>query len=512
MKHRTISASLALAVIVAAAQAGAQTEPRHGGRLKVGVASTSVTNGLDPHVIQGDGTVWALSQMAEGLLHFDESMNVVPWLARDWTISEDGLTYTFELEEGVRFHNGREMTADDVKFSLERILDPATGSRRRQNLEQIERIEVIDDHTVSIQLSAPFSPFLSNLVGVWAAIIPEESVSDDGTITEPVGTGPFAFVDYAMSENLRLERFDDYWRPNVPYLDEVVLMPLSDDAARMVALRTGAVDLIKSVPPQLLPSLMADEDRGFELLVAPGTSWRMAIMNNTRPPFDDVRVRQAVNLAVDREELMLARTFGFGTVDNQIWDKNSFWRMETEIPQRDVEQARSLLAEAGYADGLSITIEARSTYLDDAQVVQGQLNEAGFDAEIAISDWAVLSERMRAGEYDMAISGAGWYADPDGRYARFYTPDGPANYFAGGYDNPEVTDLLVEAREEVDPDARKALYQQVFDIIQAEVPHVMLYFAPNTMAWSSDVKDFRTDRQGGLSNADTGLAYVWLDR
>ncbi|SEP05855.1 peptide/nickel transport system substrate-binding protein [Salinihabitans flavidus] len=416
------------------------------------------------------------------------------------------------LEEGVRFHNDREMTAEDVKFSLERILEPDTGSRRRQNLEQIESIEVIDNHTVAIHLSTPFAPFLSNLVGVWAAIIPEESVAEDGTIAEPVGTGPFAFGDYAMNENLTLERFDDYWRPDVPYLDEVVLMPLSDDAARMVALRTGAVDLVTSVPEQLLPTLMANEDRGFELLVAPGTTWRMAIMNNTRPPFDDVRVRQAVNLAVDREEVMLARTFGFGTLENQIWDEKSFWRMAADVPQRDVEKARDLLAEAGYPDGLPVTIEARSTYLDDAQVVQGHLNEAGFQAEIAISDWAVLSDRMRSGEYDIAISGAGWYADPDGRYGRFYTPDGPANYFAGGYENPEVTELLRQAREQVDPKARKDIYQEIFDIIQAEVPHVMLYFAPNTMAWRPEVKGFRTDRQGGLSNADTGLAYVWLDR
>ena len=511
MKPTGLLAGTALCAVLAAGAALADA-PRQGGTLTIGVSSTTVTNGIDPHVILGDNTVWALSQIGEGLLHFDANMNIVPWLAHSYAISDEGLTYTFELEQGVRFHNGREMVAEDVKFSLERILDPETGSRRRQNLEIIDRVEVIDDHTVAVHLQSAFAPFLANMVGVWAAVIPAESVNDDGTITHPVGTGPFRFNNYDMGERLTLDRFDDYWREGLPHLDRVVMTPVSDDAARMVALRTGAVDLINAVPAQLLPSLMANDARGFELLVAPGTTWRMATMNTTRPPFDDVRVRQAVDLALDREELMLARTFGFGHVDNQIWDEGSIWRMEAELPQQDLDRVRELLAEAGHADGLEITIEARSLYLDDAQLVQSQLNAAGFDASIVVSDWAALAERMRAHNFDMVVAAAGWYADPDGRYARFYTPEGPANFYAGGYDNPEVTALLDEARRINDPSARRDLYQQAFDVLLHDVPNPILYFAPNTMAWSHEVRDFRTDRQGGFSNAETGLKYVWLDR
>ncbi len=511
MKLTSLFAATALGCALLAVPLVADT-PKRGGTMTIGVSSTTVTNGIDPHVILGDNTVWALSQFGEGLLHFDGSMNIVPWLAHSYSISDDGLVYTFELERGVKFHNGREMVAEDVKFSLERILDPATASRRRQNLEIIDRVEVIDDYTVAIHLQSAFAPFLANLVGVWAAIIPSESVNADGSITHPVGTGPFQFNNYDLGERLVLDRFDDYWRGDLPYLDRVVFTPVSDEAARMVALRTGAVDLITAVPSQLLPSLMANQNRGFELLVAPGTSWRMATMNTTRPPFDDVRVRQAVDLALDREELMLARTFGFGHVDNQIWDEGSFWRMEAELPQRDVARARELLAEAGHADGLDITIEARSLYIDDAQIVQSQLNEAGFRATIAMSDWAALAERMRAHNFDMVVAAAGWYADPDGRYARFYTPEGPANFYAGGYENAEVSALLDEARRQTDPAARRALYQQVFDTVQRDAPNPILYFAPNTMAWRHHVRDFRTDRQGGFSNAETGLAFVWLDQ
>ncbi|CUH68359.1 Glutathione-binding protein GsiB precursor [Thalassovita gelatinovora] len=509
LKH--LLTSLALAGLVFSSPAQAET-PQDGGTLKVGIASTNVTNGLDPHVLQGFYTEWVLGQVGEGLLNYDINLNLVPWLAKSWTISEDGLVYTFDLQEGVKFHNGREMTAEDVKFSIERILDPNTGSRRRVALEPVDHVEVIDNYTVALHLNAPFAPLLSNLAGVWAAIIPPESVNADGTITQPIGTGPFTYVEWVKNDHLTVSKFADYWQADAPHVDEIVFLPVSDDAARMTALRTGAVDIITSVPAQLLPSLLADTDRGFEIKAEQGNKWRIAIMNNAAAPFDNVLVRQAVDAALDREEIMLARTFGFGHVDNQTWDKNSFWRMDGPAPVRDLDRVKALLTEAGYPDGLPITIESRSTYLDDAQMVQAQLIEAGFDAKIEVSDWAALKERMKAGEYHMVISGAGWYADPDSRYGRFYVKSGPANYFAGGYENAEVEALIAQGRVESDAAARKAIYQKVFDIIQAEVPHSMLYFAPKTLAWRSDVKDFRTDREGNLANAEGGLAFVWLNR
>lgn len=510
MKKTLAALALMAAALPVTVPVAAGAQARDGGTLTVGIASRNVTNGIDPAVIQGESTGWVLGQVAEGLLNYDQDMNIVPWLAKSWDISEDGLTYTFALQEGVRFHNGREMTAADVKFSLERMLDPETGSRRRQNLDVIETVEAPDDLTVVITLKTPFAPFLSNLVGVWAAVIPPESVNADNTVTTPMGTGPFTFVEWVQNDHLTVRKFADYWRAGEPHLDEVVFLPMPDDAARMTGLRTGALGLITSVPEQLLPVLTANESRGFNLLVAPGTSWKMAIMNNTRPPFDDVRVRKALSLALDREEIMLARTFGYGTIENQIWDEGSFWRMRAELPRMDRDAARALLAEAGYPDGLPIKIEIRSTYLDDAQVVQSQLNQAGFDATIEVADWAALKTRMQAGDYDMVISSAGWYPDPDSRYGRFYVKEGPANYFAGGYENAEVTALVAEGRTLTDPAARKVVYQKIFDIVQDEVPHAMLYFSPKTLAWADAVQDFRTDRQGDLAYADGGLAKVWL--
>lgn len=510
MKLRYLVASLALIALVLPAQA--QTMPKDGGSLKVGIASSIITNGVDPDVIQAESTAWVLGQVTEGLLNFDQNMNSVPWLAQSWTITDSGKTYTFSLQKGVKFQNGREMTADDVKFSLERIINPRTGSLRRQQLSVIERIEVLAPQRIAIHLKHAFSPFLTDLVGIGAPIIAHESVNPDGSITHPIGTGPFSFVEYVEKDHLTLKKFSDYWRKGEPHVDSVTFVPLQDVSTRMTALRTGAVDLITSVPAQLLPSLTRDKNRGFQLLAGPGTAWSMAIMNTRKPPFNDVRVRQAVNLAIDRQAMIQALTFGFGRSDNQIWDKDSFWRMNGDVPQTDLAKAKTLLAAAGYKNGLPITISCKPDFVGEAQMVQSQLNAAGFLAKIQVIDWVTLKKRMNTFNYQLAISAAGWYADPDSRFGRFYVKTGPANYFSGGYDNSKVAELIASARIENDPNKRKVIYQQIFDIIERDVPSVMLYFSPQSLAWRNEVQGFHTNRQGDLAYADGGLAKVWLKR
>ena len=487
----------------------AHAEGKYGGTLNYGIASTTVTVGVDPHVIQGDRTGWILGQVCEGLLNYDQNMNIVPWLAESWEISEDGRAYTFHLVKGVKFHNGREMTAEDVKFSFERILDPNTGSRRRTNLEVIESIEVIDTHTAKVILKNRFSPFLSYLVGAYGAIIPKESLDQEGKVSHPVGTGPFTFVEWVKNDHLSLAKNANYWRKGVPYLDQIVFKPLPDEAVRLTALRTGAVDIIHSLPEKMLPVLTKKEQKEFTLQVQPGVSWRMVIMNNRTPPFDNVTLRQAVNYALDREELMTALTWGFGTVKNQIWPKDSFWHMDNPAVSYDPEKAKQLLKEAGYPDGIDVSLEVKPGFLPVAEVVQDQLNRVGFRVKLGVLDWASLKPKMKNYEYQMAVSGAGWYSDPDARYGRFYSEDGPANYFAGGYKNERVNELIKQGREEVKPEKRKAIYAEVFTILQEEVPHLMLFHLPMTHAWRKDVQGFSVSAQGDLFFAEGGLPYTW---
>jgi peptide/nickel transport system substrate-binding protein len=485
-------------------------EPRRGGSLHYGIASTDITVGVDPHVIQGDRTGWVLGQICEGLLNYDQGLNPVPWLAKSWEVSQDGLEYTFYLEQGIKFHNGREMVADDVKFSLERILDPNTGSRRRTNLEIIDHIETIDPYTVKIVLKSSFSPFITYLVGVYAAIIPKESVDADGKVTHPMGTGPFIFVEWVKNDHLIVKRFPDYWKEGLPYLDEIVFKPLPDEAVRLTALRTDQVHITHALPEKLLPKLSQSKDEPFVLDIQPGVSWHMLIMNTRKPPFDNVKLRQAVLYAIDREELMQALTWGFGGVTDQTWTPDSFWYMPDPVGTQDQEKAKALLKEAGYENGIDVTLECRSSYLPVAEVVQDQLKRVGIRAEIGVLDWASLKPRMEEFDFQMAVSGAGWYSDPDARYGRFYSEKGPANYFAGGYTNPKVEELLDQGRVETDQAKRKEIYTEIWRITRDEAPLIMLFKLPMTHAWNKKVNNFKVSRQGDLAFKDGGLANVWL--
>ena len=487
-------------------------KPKRGGTLTYGIAATSVTVGVDPHIIQGDRTGWILGQVCEGLLNYDQNLNPVPWLAKSWIISKDGKEYTFKLVKGVKFHNGREMTADDVKFSLERIIDPNTGSRRRKNLEIIEKIEVVDKYKVKIFLKNQFSPFMTYLVGVYAAIIPHECIGADGKVTKPMGTGPFTFVEWVKNDHLTVKRFPDYWKKGLPYVDEVIFRPLPDEAVRLTALRTGFVDITHALPEKLLPTLSKKKDKKFTLKIQPGVSWKMLIMNNRKPPFDNVKLRQAVFYAINRQEVMQAITWGFGAVVNQIWPKESFWHVPVAVRKPNIKKAKALLKEAGYPEGLDVTLECKSSYLQVAEVVQDQLKRAGIRAEIGVRDWASLKPRMKKFDYQMAVSGAGWYSDPDARFGRFYSTKGPANYFAGGYSNARIEELLEMGRLETNRFKRKRIYTEIWKISNDEVPIVMLFKTPMTHAWGKRVQRFKVSKQGDLIFHGGGLPFVWISK
>jgi peptide/nickel transport system substrate-binding protein len=499
-----------LVVLMVAGSAANAAAPRRGGSLTYGVAASDVTVGVDPHVIQGDRTGWVLGQICEGLLDWDQGLNPVPCLAKSWDISSDGLTYTFQLEQGVKFHNGREMVADDVKYSLERILDPKTGSRRRVNLEIIDRIQVVDRTTIKITLKSRFSPFLTYLATVYAAILPKESVGPEGKITHPVGTGPFVFVEYAKNDRLKVKRFEGYWKKGLPYLDEITFKPIPDEAVRLTALRTGQVDLIHSLPESLLLKLAREKSKDFVLDIQSGVVWYMLILNTRKPPFDHMALRQAVFAALDREELMQAITSGFGEVVNDIWPKDSFWYISTPVPKPDGAKAKALLKKAGYESGIDVALECKPEFQNVAEVIQDQLKKVGIRTKIGLQDWASLGPRMQKYEFQMAVSTSSWYSDPDARYGRFYVKDGPANYFAGGYTNPRVAELVAKGREETDLNKRKADYTEVWKIVDEEVPHVMLFMLPMTHAWRNRVQNFKVSKQGDLIFSGGGLPYAWV--
>jgi peptide/nickel transport system substrate-binding protein len=282
--------------------------PKVGGTLRA--AFQNEWAGLDNHTVSSYSSYQILNNVVEGLTFFDDELNLVPWLAESWEQSEDGLTWTFKLREGVKFHNGREMTADDVKWSFERLIDPATGAGNAARVGPPEtQIEVIDPYTVAITHPEPFGIFPQSLgFDKSTGIVAQESLEDDGTIAVPIGTGPFKISEVEGTTRLLLEKHDEYWQEGLPYLDAIEITPIPDDTVRETALRGGEVDWILAIAPQNFDSL--NDDPNIVVATAPQLSYDYIGINLTREPFSDVRVRQAIALALDRQELCDAGFFG----------------------------------------------------------------------------------------------------------------------------------------------------------------------------------------------------------
>ena len=247
----------------------AETGPKYGGTLRA--AFQNEWAGLDPHTVSSYSSYQILNNVVEGLTFFDDDLNLVPWLAESWEQSDDGLTWTFHLRHGVKFHNGREMTADDVKWSFERLIDPATGAGNAARVGPPDtKIEVIDDYTVAITHPEPFGIFPQSLgFDKSTGIIAKESLEPDGTIAVPIGTGPFKISEVEGTTRLVLEKNQDYWQEGLPYLDKVEITPIPDDTVRETALRGGEVDwVLAHCPPELrLPRRRSQYRGGFSAAV-----------------------------------------------------------------------------------------------------------------------------------------------------------------------------------------------------------------------------------------------------
>ncbi|MGA9350810.1 MAG: ABC transporter substrate-binding protein, partial [Anaerolineae bacterium] len=262
---------------------------QRGGSLTVAVAAD--VDGLDPHKTVAAATFQITRNLYDTLVQVDPQSRIEPDLATSWETSADGLKWTFHLRDGASFHNGRAMTAADVKYSFERILDPDTASPRAKDYQIIAAIETPDDHTVVFTLSQPQAAFLSNLAYGWTAIVPQEAAE---TLRDhPVGTGPFQFVEWVPDSHVKLRRFEKYFLADVPYLDEVTFRVITDPAARLISLKTGEVDVVPEVPAQEIAGIK--EEPGIKVIQQPFNGIQLLAINNARAPFDDLRVRQALN-------------------------------------------------------------------------------------------------------------------------------------------------------------------------------------------------------------------------
>ena len=498
--------AIAIALVGAVPSSGAamQDTPKMGGTLRAAISADPVN--LDPHLSSAHSTYQVLENVYNQLVGLDDGLQVIPELAESWTVSEDMLTYTFKIRQGVTFHNGRELTAEDVVFSYERILDPETQSGWAYLLEPVDTISAPDPQTVVITTKEIYAPLLTKLASQGTAIVPREEV-EAGTLSEkPVGTGPFVFVDFVPADRVTLQRNDNYWEEGLPYLDEIIYRPIPDEIVKQTNLETQNVDWVDNVPAQDANQLMESPDFVVESVAA--NTYNYLGVNTTREPLNDKRVRQAISYALDREEIAAIALYDLAAPSQSPIPEGNFWRSEYAPYGRDLERAQQLLEEAGVGDGFALEFMPAQDYPEtvrSAEAAQAQLADIGIDATLRPLEWSTWLDEEGQGNFDIYLCSWIGMVDPDDYfYAQHHT--GEIFNFTG-YSNPELDALLDQGRQTLDQEERKQIYDQIQQILIDDLPYIVTFTTTNVDAWQPYLQGYTTRPDSAVIFKNT-----WLDQ
>ncbi len=477
---------VALTVVVGLAVAQAQ-EPVYGGEAVIAI--TAAPPGWDPSASTSQEIPRVVyGNVYEGLVIFDRDGSIVPALATDWETSEDGLTWTFSVRDGVKFHDGSDLQLSDIVARFERARDPESGHTNHAYYAAITEVSADEDaNTVTFTLSEPRASLLFDLARGDSVIYP--AALQESQASQPIGTGPFTFADYIEGSEVRLERFDDYWNAELPYLDSAVFRIMSDSNSRFAALQSGDIDVIgvALAPEQYMQLASNPELQGTE---GTATTEITVAMNNTREPFDNLLVRQAITHAIDKEAIVQGAFFGLGTIiGSHMSPAEPYYIDLSDTYAYDPERARELLAEAGYADGLTFSFELPEPYNIErrtGEVIAQQLAQVGITAELSVVEWTTWINRiLLGGDYDMTIIG---HSEP--RDINVY---GNPDYYYH-YDNERVRELLAEAESAATTEESFAAFQEVARIIAEDAVNVWVFSTPYLVAARADIHGFWTDQ------------------
>ena len=478
-----------LAMAVANAPAALAQSPAAGivpgGILKA--ALTGEPDSLDP----ATSTIYTGAQVYDNifskLIDLDENNAFYGVLATKWQQTTP-TTWVFDLAEGVTFHNGEPFTSADVKYTFERILDPKTASGYSPLYDVIDTVEATTPTQVTFNLKSAFGPFLSNLANN-GEIVNQKAIEAADPLRNPVGTGPFKFVEWVQGDHITLEKNPDYFKDGRPYLDGVEFRFLPVDQSRIESLRAGELDWIDAVPLQQLAALSTDPAFTYVTNPTAGIPDFLSL-NTTKAPFDDPLVREAIALAVDRTQVRDIAYFGAGEVGSMEVPSGSPWFGGTDpyAAGPDIEAAKAKLAEAGVTTPLTINYLGLPQYpelLKTGEVVREQLKAIGVDLVIEPVDVSVWFDRFVKGDYEMTSAYQERTIDPDNFYALVLKSGGSIN--TSGYSNPAFDALIDQARTETDEAARKDLYEQARAIVWQDNPLVFAHYETINYLMNKDV-------------------------
>ena len=515
---KTLLTTVAALALAAAAHAHDHS-PKSGGRVDVVIQPEppSLMLGL----VQNGPTQMVAGNIYEGLLRYDTDLNPQPGLAESWEVSEDGLTYTFTLHEGVVWHDGEPFSAEDVVFSVDTFLRE-THPRLRVSLQHVESVTALDDRTVQFQLKNPFGPFLGVFEVGTMPMIPKHiyegtDFANNPMNNTPIGTGPFKFEEWERGSYIHLVKNEDYYIEGQPYLDEIYWRVIPDAAARAVAFETGEVDILPggSVENFDVPRLTAMDGvcstgAGWEYFGPHSWLW----IDTQDGPTADVRFRQAIMYAMDREFARDVVWNGFGQVaTGPVSSKTRFHTDDVRDYSYDPDKARELLDEMGY-DGEPITLlplPYGETWQRWAEAVRQNLADVGIETEIVATDVAGWNQRVSDWDFDLAFTYLYQYGDPALGVARTYISSNIAKGSpwnnVSRYENPRVDELFAEAAVAVGEEARQELYDEVQKIIVDDVPVAWMLELEFPTIYRCEVQDLVKTAIG----VNDGFKDAWLD-
>lgn len=461
----------------------------------IGKAEEAV--GWDPAMVTAASSFELIAAVYETLVIFDDDGQPVGVLAESWDQPDD-TTYVFTLREGVTFHNGNPVTADDVKFSFERIMDPEGGSVWTSQFDPVESVEATDDRTVTVTMKQSYGPFLAMLTAGYAAILP--NLPDTDFQTEMIGTGAYKMAEHVKDTETKLVKHDGYWREGQPATANLTYKILPDESARLAAVRTGEIHLTSLVDPISIDTARGDD--ALTVIDQDTTDYFLLGFNCKDGPFADMKVRQAVSMAIDRQAIIDSVFFGAGQVTGPLVPTLGDWAGDiSALPNYrfDTDAATALLEEAGVSDlTFSITVGAnRTEFVNIALVIQDQLKEIGVTVELDQVEWGTFIEKWKARDFESFVSYNGSGNDPDRALFPALTSEGSVNAFQ--YSNTELDDLLAQGRELTEHEERKAVYQQAETLIAEEAP--IIFICTRTNHWATVT---------GLSGFAPTASQTWL--
>jgi peptide/nickel transport system substrate-binding protein len=485
----------------------AQSAPKKGGTLRVGFYIEAAT--MDPHLSGSKIDRQIYHNVYEPLVTLDTKLGIKPGLAESWT-QPDPRTLVFKLRRGVKFHDGTDFNAEAVKFNLTRM-KTEPKSVRKNELANVESVDVVDPYTVKLNLKKPDAALLATLTDRAGMMISPKVVQERGAELERnakgAGTGPFEFVEWIKDDHLLIKRNDAYWnKQSGPYLDRVRYRPIPDDTVKLQSLQAGELDVMDYVQPRDVAAVKAD--RNVVVVDVPSLADFAYQLNHGRSPFNVKALRHAVAYSIDLEQIVKGVWLNVGVPANGPIPPTSWAYDNTILPiKRDVAKAKAKLAEGGKPQGFSFTMTTNNLPINvqEAEVMQAQMAEVGIQMKIKLVDGGTLISEGNAKNFEMISYQWSGRPDPDGNVYQFFKTSPGTSLNWSGISNPELDALLDKTREVSSQAERKKLYSSVIRILQDELPMIFVVHPIEPKAFSPKVQGYDPIPDGMMRFKD-----VWL--